>query len=110
MANISDQNATILCPHAAQAQAVPTSTRVKLSGATPLAKDDTFTISGCPFTLPPGTPSPCIQIQWLTATVRVKVEGKALLLDSSSGLCKAATGAPQGPPNIVLTQRRVRAL
>lgn len=109
MSSVVDKNATILCPHAAQLQAVATVARVKIGGAAPLAKDDTFMISGCPFTLPSGTPSPCMQVQWLTATVRVKAEGKALLLDSSSGLCKATTSAPQGPPNIVVTQQRVRA-
>lgn len=109
MSMIIEKTATMMCPHAGQVQAVASITRVTMGGLAPLAKDDTCTIAGCPFTLPPGTPSPCVEIQWLTATTRVKAEGKALLIDSSSGLCKAGTGAPQGSPNVVVTQQRVSA-
>jgi len=108
MALIIEQTATMMCPHAGQVQATPSLTRVTMGGLAPLAKDDTFVIAGCPFMM--GTsPHPCMEIQWMTATTRVTAEGKELLLDSSSGLCKAADKAPQGSPNVVMTQQRVSA-
>ncbi len=110
MSMIIEQSATMMCPHAGQVQAIPGITRVTMGGVPPLAKDDTFIIAGCPFVGPTSTSSPCVEIQWLTATTRVTAEGKALLLDSSSGLCKAATSTPQGPPNVVVTQQRVSAI
>lgn len=105
---IIEQSATIVCPHAGQVQPSPTITRVTMAGLTPLSKDDTFAIAGCPFVIAT-SPHPCTEVQWLTATTRVTAEGKALLLDQSSGLCKAADGAPQGSPNVVVTQQRVSA-
>jgi hypothetical protein len=104
-----EQAATMMCPHAGQVQATPTISRVSIGGQTPLSKDDTFIIAGCPFVLA-SSPHPCTEIQWITATTRVTAEGKALLLDSSSGLCKAADSAPQGSQNIVVTQQRVSAV
>jgi hypothetical protein len=108
MALLIEQSATMMCPHAGQVQPSPSITRVTIGGLAPLAKDDKCLIAACPFVLA-NAPHPCNEIQWLTATVRITAQGKALLIDSSSGLCKAADGAPQGSPNVVLTQQRVRA-
>lgn len=106
MPKIMDQAATVLCAHGAQVQASPSITRVSMGGMAPLAKDDTFVVAGCPLNVG-GSPSPCTEVQWLTATTRVRAEGKELLLDSSTGLCKGA--APQGAPSVVVTQQRVEA-
>jgi hypothetical protein len=109
MALVIEQAATMMCPHAAPIQPTPGITRVTIGGMAPLADDDTFVIAGCPF-VTGTTPMPCVEVQWLTATTRVTVEGKKLLLDNSTALCKAGTGAPQGAPNIVVTQQRVEAM
>jgi hypothetical protein len=99
--------ATILCPHAGQASIISTNTRVKVSGQAVAVLNDTTTIAGCAFTV--GTvPQPCIKVQWLVPAVRVKVNGQAALLSTSSGLCQSATQVPQGPPQVVVTQMRVR--
>ena len=107
MTKAIDANATMMCPHAGQVQATPSITRVTMAGAAPLAQDDTFLVSGCPFNVS-GAPQPCTEVEWVTAATRVTCEGKKILLEDSTGLCKAA-GAPQGSANVVVTQQRVTA-
>ena len=94
------------CPHAGQVQAVPSNTRAKADDYL-LTQSDTFTISGCPFTLPNGQPSPCLTVQWLVADLRVKA-GAATLSDGDTGLCMNGMQVPQGPVTIVVTQQRVK--
>lgn len=97
--------ATMLCPHGGQVQAVPTNTRAKGDDYL-LTQSDTFTIAGCAFTIPPGTPSPCLTVQWVVADMRVKA-GAATLSEASTGLCLSGMNVPQGPVSVVNTQRRV---
>lgn len=96
---------TMQCPHGGQVQVVPSNARAKAS-ALILTQADTFLIAGCAFVI--GTvPSPCMTVQWVVADVRVKA-GAATLSEGDTGLCMAATGAPQGPVSIVNTQQRVK--
>jgi hypothetical protein len=99
---------TIQCPHGGQATAVPSNTKVKVDGAFALLPTDTFIIAGCSFMIAT-TPSPCLTIQWLGEATKVKINGTGPLLESSSGLCKAATQAPQGPASISGAQTKVKA-
>jgi hypothetical protein len=108
MASILDESAPLICSHGGQVQATPSIRRVTVGGLAPLAQDDSFVILGCPFTLG-SSPHPCTAVQWLTATQRVTAQGKPLVIESSTGLCKAADGAPQGSPTVIVTQRRVSA-
>lgn len=107
---ILQMGCTIQCPHGGQATPVPTNTRVKVDGALALLPADTFLIAGCAFTLPGPTPSPCLTIQWSGEATRVKINGTGPLLETSVGLCKAATQAVQGPATISGAQTRVKAL
>lgn len=100
--------AQILCPHAGQTSIASTNVRVKVGGQPVALLNDTFMIAGCPFTVPPGTPQPCLKVQWLVGSVRVKIGGMPAVLQDSSGLCLNPMQAPQGPPNIVFTQPRVK--
>jgi hypothetical protein len=100
--------ATIFCPHAGQASIISSNTRVKVSGQAVAVLNDITTIAGCAFTVPPSKPQPCIKVLWLVPAVRVKVNGQAALLSTSSGLCQSAEQIPQGPPQVVVTQMRVR--
>jgi hypothetical protein len=100
---------TIQCPHGGQASAVPSNSKVKVDGAFALLPTDTFIIAGCSFTLPPSVPSPCLTIQWLGEATKVKINGTGPLLESSTGLCKAATQAPQGQASISGAQTKVKA-
>jgi hypothetical protein len=96
-----------MCPHGGQIQAVSSNTRVMLSNQAATTVSDTFTVSGCPFTLPNGTPQPCLTVQWTVPATRVMVSNQPVILQSSTGLCIAA--APQGAPNVVSTQTKVTA-
>jgi hypothetical protein len=96
---------TMQCPHGGQVQAVPAGMRVKADGIL-LTGADTFTVAGCTFTLPPGTPSPCLSVKWLVTDQNVKT-GSPTLSKSSSGLCMSGANVPQGPVSIVSTQSRV---
>lgn len=109
-APVLHQGAVVQCPHGIPAQPAPSQVRVSTNGQVLLTQSDVFTIAGCPFQLPGPTPSPCVQVRWITASLRVKASGLPLLLQSSSSLCLAATQAPQGPAVVAGVSPRVTAL
>jgi len=97
------QGATILCAHGGQAQATAPNPRVRVGGQPVVTQAAPHTIAACPFTTPAG-PMPCTTAQWVTAAVRVRVDGVPVLLQDSQAIC-----VPNGTPvNIVTTQMRVR--
>lgn len=97
---------TMQCPHGGQVQPVPSNMKAKADDYL-LTVADTFTISGCTFTLPPSVPSPCLTVQWVMADMKVKA-GAATLSETSSGLCMSGANVPQGPVSIVVTQQKVK--
>jgi len=102
-----------ICPHGGQISVVSTNTRVKAMGQYVAVMGDTYTVAGCPFTVPAGPatkPQPCIKVQWIVPAMRVKVMGKQVLLKGSSGICLSAEQIPQGPPNVMMTQMRVKGV
>ena len=105
---VLDAGASILCPHGGRGAPSPTAVRVKVGGKPPLRVSDPVTIAGCPFTVS-GAPSPCLRVQWLMPATTVRVEGAAVLLSSSVGLCVNAAGAPQGTALVSGFQTRVQA-
>lgn len=102
--------ATALCPHGGPMQTISSNSRVLVSGQPVATLGDTFVISACPFTVPSGKPQPCVTVRWLAVATRVKVGGQPVILQSSTGLCQSAEQVPQGPPNVVSTQVRVRGV
>jgi uncharacterized Zn-binding protein involved in type VI secretion len=100
--------ATAICPHGGQVSIISTNTRVLVGGQPVSTLADTFLIAGCPFTIPPSKPQPCIKIQWLMQATRVKVGGQPVILQDSTGMCSSPEQIPQGPPSIIVTQTRVR--
>ena len=104
--------ATALCPHAGQVSIQASGTQVKVNGQAVVTLNDTFTISGCPFQVPatPTKPQPCVSIRWIVPASRVRINGQAVLLSNSSGICQSAEQIPQGPPNIIVTQTRVSGI
>jgi hypothetical protein len=107
---ILQMGCTIQCPHGGQASVVPSNFRVKVDGAFALLPTDVFIVAGCAFTLPNGTPSPCLTIEWQAEATRVKINGTGPLLETSVGLCKAPTQAVQGPATVSGVQTKVKAL
>lgn len=108
MPAILQQGVTMMCPHGGTVMAVPTNVRVKVGGAVALLQADVFTVVGCPFTVPPGKPQPCLTVEWQAPTVRVTIGGQAVLTQSSVGLCKSAEQIVQGTVMIIAPQPRVK--
>lgn len=98
-------NATVLCAHGGLAQPTQPEPRVRVSGQPVVTMPPPYTVAGCPFVA--GTvPSPCVTVQWLTGSTRVRAGGAPVLLQDSQAVC-----VPNGTPlNIVVTQTRVRGV
>lgn len=101
---------SVSCTHAATVTHTPSQTRVLAAGAPALTQADTAVVAGCPFTLPSGTPSPCVTIRWTVGAARVLASGTPVLTQASVGLCVSPAQAPQGPPVISVVQPRVQGL
>ena len=98
----------LMCPHGGTVQIASQNTVTKAT--TPVAlTTDTFVIVGCPFFLAL-LYHPCVRVAWQVTTLKVTVNGKAALNESSVGLCMAADNAPQGTVVIASTQMTVDGL
>ena len=105
--SILDAGCTIQCPHGGQAAIIPSNTRVKVGGNYALLASDTMLITGCPFTVPPGSPMPCLTIQWSAPATRDKITEQTPLLLTSIGLCLNPLNAPQGTAIVSGAQQKV---
>ena len=99
-------SATIMCPHGGQGTIVPSQQAV-VAGDPVCTQSDTVTIAGCPFTIGPN-PSPCLSVQWVTASLASTAGAKAPLTIDSVGLCLSGAHAPQGP--VVLAPAQTSAV
>jgi hypothetical protein len=102
----------VQCTHAATASVRTGNTRVSAGPDAVITAEDLHTVAGCPFTLPNGKPQPCASITWAPAT-RVFVNGKPAVVQqtgSGQGMCRSAEQIPQGPPQIVSVQARVKGV
>lgn len=94
--------ATVLCAHVGQAQPTVPFPRVTVSGQPVVTQSAPYVVAGCTFN--PGSPSPCLIANWVTAAVRVKAGGVPVLLQDSQAIC-----TPNGTPlTVVMTQFRVK--
>lgn len=104
---ILNSGSTVVCPHGGSVSIITSNQRVKVDGQPAVTLNDTYTVGGCAFTV--GTkPQPCVKVQWVAPATRVRVGGQPVILQDSSGLCQSAEQIPQGPPNVVMTQIRVK--
>jgi hypothetical protein len=101
--------ASMICPHGGQISAITSNIRSTVSNEQVVTAADTYQIAGCVFTLPSGQPHPCVIAKWLAPATRVFINGQPALLNNSAGLCQSGDQSPQGPPNVIVTQLRVRA-
>ena len=96
MAAILTMENQIQCPHGGMAVCAESNNSLLFVDDVPaVLETDTFVIAGCPF-VAGAVPSPCVTIQWLDAADLLTVNGVGVLLESSTGLCLNAAGAPQG--------------
>ena len=108
-AYILQQGISIACPHGGSGVVTTRNTVMFLGGAAAILVDDPVTIAGCAFNVS-GAPQPCVRVGWQAPATRVSVNGTAVLLSTSIGLCVNAAGAPQGPAQISGYQTKVSAL
>jgi hypothetical protein len=93
--------ADVLCPHNGQVSEVSMNSRVFLSGQPAVVLSDVFAIVGCL------ADPPCVGVQWITSTTRVRIAGQPAILQNSSGLCQSSIGLINGFAQVVTTQTRV---
>lgn len=101
-----------VCPHMGTISVTPGQPRVKLSGQPVATMADAYLVAGCPFQIPVGAgtkPQPCVRVQWTVPAARVRSGGQPWIVQQSVGLCLSAEQIPQGPPQVLVTQTRVRA-
>jgi uncharacterized Zn-binding protein involved in type VI secretion len=98
--------ATGMCPHAGPLQIVPGQVKVLLGGQPAATASDQFLITGCPFTVPPAKPQPCVTAKFIPA-VKVLLSGNPAVLKGGGVICQSAEQIPQGPPTITVTQLKV---
>ncbi|HET8835195.1 MAG TPA: hypothetical protein VFN08_10715 [Gemmatimonadales bacterium] len=88
------------CPHGAPVLISTPRSAPTASGAVIVTIADTFSIAGCPFTLPGPVPSPCVRVQWVAPNPLTSISSVPSLTAQSVGLCLAASGLPQGPVSV----------
>ena len=103
--------AVVQCPHGAPAQIIPTQPRVTVTGMPVALISDKIIATGCPFTIPPGKPQPCVLATWLMPSIRVTINGVPAMVVASPGpgpgLFQSADQIPNGPPIVGSVQTRV---
>lgn len=107
MAHAFTSDTTMTCPHGGTVEITSSNTAVTTNDASILTMSDTFTVSGCAFTLPGPKPSPCVRVQWVVPDLFVTINQVPSLSRSSVGICFSADSIPQGPPTIADTQQDV---
>ena len=100
----------VQCPHGGQATLTTSNTDVKADNAFALLETDVHGVSGCPFTVPPSKPQPCVRIEWSAGAVMGKNHSTAFLVQSSVGKCYSGEGALQGVAIVVRTQTKVQCV
>jgi len=95
-------SATVTCPHGGQGTITPAQAAV-VAGDTACTEADLVTIERCPFTVGPN-PSPCVTVQWQSASTTTAASGVAILTAGSQGLCLNPAGVPQGPVVLIPAQ------
>jgi hypothetical protein len=109
MPYILTTSSQVMCMHGGTATLTTSNTKMKVDGSPALLESDVHTVAGCPFTLPPPKPSPCIRIEWTAGAAMCKSDGTKVLTQSSVGKCISAEGATQGLAIVLLTQMKAQA-
>lgn len=106
--------AVVMCPHGAPSQVLATGVRVTVSGQPVALISDKIVATGCPFTIPPGKPQPCVLATWLMPSTRVTINGQPAMVavgpGPGAGLFQSADQIPNGPPIVGTVQARVTVI
>ncbi len=97
------------CTHAAKATFVATSSKVLIDNGPVVLSGDPVPIAGCPFTVPPGKPQPCVKGVLSMPASKVMVEGKPAMLQGPGDMGQSAEQIPQGPLIYSSVQMKVTA-
>jgi len=98
--------ATVLCAHGGQAQPVAPDGRVRAGGAPILVAGAPLLVAGCTNPPPPTGIGPCVSADFVTAAIRVRANGRPVILQDSAATC-VPTGTPLAA---VPAQFRVRGV
>jgi hypothetical protein len=105
---------SLTCPHGIPAQVLAVQPRVTVNGLSVALMSDQIIVAGCPFTVPPGKPQPCVLAKWLMPSTRVMVNGSPIMVlpapGPAPGLFQSADQIPAGPPIVAAVQTRVFAM
>lgn len=85
------------CPHGGKASFMATSAKVMIQAGPVFIAGDQCVITPCAFTVPPNKPQPCVKGVVVTASAKVLVEGKPVIVQSPSDLAQSAEQIPAGP-------------
>lgn len=99
----------VMCTHGGTAVLTTANTMITIDHAPALLESDIHSVVGCPFTVPPSKPQPCIRIEWTMGSTMCKRNGTGVLTQSSIGKCISAEGAVQGLAIILQTQVKAKA-
>jgi hypothetical protein len=100
---VLNASSVVLCAHGGPCMPAAPEPRVKASGAPVIAQSSPWTVAGCPAVAQP--PGGCLTVQFVTGSVRVKVGGKPILLNTSVGIATPSAA----PVTIANAQVRVKA-
>ena len=105
-------SATIICTHGATVNVSTANSTVSADGASVVLASDEHSVSGCPFTVPLESggvrPEPCVKVKWQAGSTQCKIDGKAVLLQTSVGLCYNAKQTVQGTATITSLQKTAK--
>ncbi|MFF0062323.1 hypothetical protein ACFYRC_12340 [Streptomyces sp. NPDC005279] len=105
--NLVNGGSVISCPHGGRVvSASAASSAVRIDGRPVPTAADVFAVSGCRHTVG-DVPHPCATVRWTADHGGVVIDGRPVLLESTSALCFSAALVPQGPPVVAASARGV---
>jgi hypothetical protein len=97
------------CTHGIKATLMPTTGKVLIEGGIAIVDGDQAVVAGCPFTVPPSKPQPCVKIKLSMTASKVKVQNRSVQLYNPADMCETAEQATNGPAVFTKTQAKVIA-
>jgi hypothetical protein len=104
---ILTKSSVIVCPHGGMVAHMPMSYPGELiNGEVPMLFNDTYVVSGCSHFVA-GSGSACLRVEWTLPSPTKRIGGIPVLINTSVGLCRSASGTVQGPAVVAAFQTAV---